>query len=215
MPFRTFLTGFAALVTLWVTPAFAHPHAWIDLAVDVRFSEDGRVVGLAQTWIFDELYSVYATEGLDSDGDGALSSAELRPLLENNMRNLEFYDWFTKIRYDGADQDFTLSPEMTSRMRADGRLEMIFTVDLADALDPKAGPVDYALYDPSFYVEMTHLKAPDAIELAGGPAGCGYVKDTPEPNPQLIAAALALGPTETPDEDLGIHFAEWVSVSCP
>ena len=49
--------------------ADAHPHAWIDVRVTVLFDGDGAITGLRQSWLFDEFYTAFATEGLDGDGD--------------------------------------------------------------------------------------------------------------------------------------------------
>jgi len=203
---------FAVLVLAPATPLSAHPHAWIDLEVTLLFSDDGDVVGLTQTWVFDRAYSAYATEGFDANGDGVLAADELTALREGNLESLADYDYFTRIRQGGADVPIRLADARSSEMRG-GRLTMTFTTEPLVALDTTAGTLEYAVYDPTFFVEITH-RASGGIVLARAPDDCVTDKETPEPNPQLIAAALALDVDETPESDLGVHFAEWVRITC-
>ena len=63
---------FGLLISLFALPAQAHPHVWIDARGEVLF-EDGAIAGLRHHWTFDPYVSAVAIQGLDTDGDGALS----------------------------------------------------------------------------------------------------------------------------------------------
>ncbi|MBM3523971.1 MAG: DUF1007 family protein, partial [Alphaproteobacteria bacterium] len=43
---------FCAFASLAPVAAWAHPHSWIDIEVEVLFDGEGRVRALRQDWIF-------------------------------------------------------------------------------------------------------------------------------------------------------------------
>src|SRR5690606_5601131 len=67
----------ALVLVLAATAARAHPHVFIDARAEIVFDAEGRVAAIRHVWQFDEGFSIYATQGLDEDGDGKLSDAEL------------------------------------------------------------------------------------------------------------------------------------------
>ncbi len=73
----------------------AHPHAWIDVWVEVIFDSTGAITGLRETWLFDDFYSVYATEGMDLNKDGQPDKAPMEKLVRENIESLSEYDYFT------------------------------------------------------------------------------------------------------------------------
>jgi len=193
--------------------AEAHPHAWIDVRVTVLFDGDGAVTGLRQSWLFDEFYTAFATEGLDGDGDGIPDPALIDALSVENITNLADYSYFTSLWVDGTKQAFGTATEVTGSLVGD-RYEMSFTAPLAAPLDPRAGAMTYAVYDPTYYVELLHAEADDAVVLDGAPTGCSFSLQPPNPDPDMVAYAASLGPTQSGGDGLGILFAERVSLQC-
>src|SRR3546814_15345926 len=110
--------------------AAAHPHVWIDARFAVIFDGQRRMAALRQSWRFDEFYSLFAVEGLDKDGDGALAPGELRPLAELNVTSLKEYNYFTEITADGAALSFSTVSAYEARYE-DAILTPEFTVPLA------------------------------------------------------------------------------------
>ena len=41
--------------------AQAHPHAWVDVKVQILFDDMQRAYAIKQEWLFDDLYSVFVT----------------------------------------------------------------------------------------------------------------------------------------------------------
>ena len=48
-------------------------------------------------WRFDEGFSAYALQGLDTDRDGKYSADELAPLARENVELLKDFDFFTSL----------------------------------------------------------------------------------------------------------------------
>lgn len=214
MPMRCLaLVATMLLCAAWIAPAQAHPHVLIDVKVEVVFDEDGQVAGLRETWIFDELYTAFAIGGLDGDGDGQADEDKLAELLASNLANLREYDYFTRVELGDNKLVIGDAGDATSWVER-GRLRMTFLVPFEEPIALAAGSLRYAVYDPTYYVELLHAPSSDAIALSGAPGGCDYALQAPNPNPETTSFAASLDQTETAGDGLGIHFAEWVSVRC-
>ncbi len=75
-------------------PAVAHPHVWVSTQTGIVF-ENGSLAALRYTWLFDEMYTTSATEGLDKNRDGKLDATELQELTKVNIEGLKEFDYFT------------------------------------------------------------------------------------------------------------------------
>ena len=194
-------------------PAVAHPHAWIDLTVEVAFDAEGRVAALTETWLFDEFYTVFVIQGADRDGDGTPDQDALDAVMNENMKNLAEYDYFTEVR-SGDAEIATGEARATSTRMTDGRLELKFTVPLSDPVSVADMPFRYAVFDPTYYIEMVHAEVDRPVTLAGAPAGCTAAVIQPDPDPEQVVLAASLDRTESAGDTLGKFFAETVRVTC-
>jgi len=207
------MTLLLVLVAAMAGTARAHPHGWIDIQVTVLLDEEGAVLGLRQNWLFDEMYSAFATEGYDSDGDGIPDMEHVVALVEANLMQLREYDYFT----EAASADGPLAiPDATDAVAnfAGGRLFMAFTLKFDEPVASAAQPFTYAVFDPFYMAAILHLPDGEGIRLEGGPAGCIARIDDAEPDPAVVAYALSLDVNQNTDDSLGALFAERVTVSC-
>src|ERR1700712_5869510 len=92
---RRLIAALTVMATLFPLPAFAHPHIFIDATAAVTFNDAGQVVSIHNNWVFDEAYSAWSIQGLDTNGDGKVSPEELRPLADDNMNGLADYEYYT------------------------------------------------------------------------------------------------------------------------
>ena len=202
----------ALLLAVAPRPGAAHPHSWIDIEVELHFSPDGRLAALKQFWIFDEAYTAYTTT--QSRG-GRAARPDPRRLLEQAremLKNLKEYDYFTRIEQGGRRLALGEAREPGAELR-EARLVISFVLPLAAAADVRAAPLTYAVFDPSYFIEMLHVDA-KAIRLVGAPADCAARLRQPTPDPNLAARAAALDATQSGGDTLGQEFAERVSVRC-
>lgn len=193
------------------SPARAHPHVWIDLRSVVVLDEAGRVTAIEQQWSFDPLYSVFATDGLDT---GTSTQVEtLRGLAKKNLQELRAYDYFTKVLVGGKKAALGTVREFESEMR-DGRLWMRFLVPLEAPVDPTRRKVAFTVFDPTYYIEILHLRD-DVIAFRGNETrGCYGQIVQPSPTTEAIMLARAMDRDATPYATLGEVFAERVDITC-
>lgn len=157
-----------ALVVL-TAPAAAHPHVWVESRSVLLFDGAGTLAGVRHQWTFDEYFSAYATQGMDTDGDGRLSREELQPLAEVNVESLHEFDFFTFV---GGDSGARFEKPVDYWLDHDGTLLTLhFTLPLAEAVDLRGGALTLEVFDPTFFVDFS-LAGDGAAETADAPATC-------------------------------------------
>ncbi len=90
----------AVLTVAAVAPALSHPHVFVANEAHAVF-ENGALTGLRYRWVFDEMYTTSAVEGLDTNKDGKLDASELAELTKVNMEGLKEFDFFTTATMAG------------------------------------------------------------------------------------------------------------------
>ena len=206
--------SFAALAAALATPALAHPHVWVEAHEQVLFGKDGRVDGVRNDWVFDEMYSAFAVQGLAKPGQLA-TSAQLAPLAKTNVESLKEFDYFTFAKSNGRKVEFAPPTDYTLEERADKRVVLHFTLPLATPV--KTGRyMSLQVYDPTYFVDF-ELAAKDPVVLAGAPPGCS--KSVLGPNPLVVedgkTLAKAFDTGLTPSDDFALKMAARTIVACP
>jgi len=170
---------------VWPGGAAAHPHVWIDAYSEVIFDAAQRMTALRVSWRFDEFYSLFAIEGLDKDGDGTYTPAELQPLADLNVTSLKEYGYFTEVRADG--EPLAYGPVSGTGARyEDGILTLAFTIPLATPVDPLAAEVSFRSYDPTFYIAIEPALQ-DPVTFAGDPPpSCRAVVQESDETPETL-----------------------------
>lgn len=189
---RRLLPLLVAVLGLLAGPALAHPHIFIDAQVTVRFDAEGRLTGLHHVWTFDEAFSAWQVQGLDTDGDGSVSSAEMQELADENLAGLSSYDFYT---FAGDGQNILhfskgANPRFENR---DGRSTLSYDVALAE---PHAisDTLELGINDPEYYVAINFASISD-VRLENAPNACSASLQQPREMDAALAERLyALGP---------------------
>lgn len=214
MHLSKFIAAAITSLLIWSpAPTIAHPHAWIDVSVTILLGDDGRVRGLQQKWLFDDFYSAFVMEGAVEIGGGKVSQEALEALMAENMKNLAEYDFFTEIS-SGENELSMLEPVNGSTQVIENRLEMAFEIPLAEPVPVNDIPLNYRIYDPTFYVEMVHIESDDNVTFSDPSASCSAVIQQPSPDPEKLLYASSLDQSEKGYDGLGRYFAEVVTVKC-
>ncbi|MEM8948202.1 MAG: DUF1007 family protein [Pseudomonadota bacterium] len=201
----------AILIFSMSAPALAHPHAWIDLRSKVLLDEAGRMHALQLDWIFDDYYTVAIADEVDLSEQ--IPDDVWDSIAERNLNNLIDYDYFTVVKADGVAVEFGEVSRYSGGLR-DGRMWMQFEVPLIEPIDPRSQAVSFSIYDPTYYIEMIHLKG-DVITFDGeGSDRCRGNIRQPNPTFEQVSLAAALDQNESGGDGLGELFAETVILHC-
>jgi ABC-type uncharacterized transport system substrate-binding protein len=192
-------------------PARAHPHVWVTVVSEMIYAADGTLTGIRHHWTFDDMFSAFAIQGLDTNNDGKFSREELQNLAEVNVTSLKDFDYFTHAKSESGKMALT-DPKEYWLEHANSKLTLHFTLPVKTPVKAKSMEMD--IYDTSFFVDFT-LQEKDAVTLVGAPVACTLAsskKGTQTASKPLSESFFnSLGPTSS----FGSQFANKVAVTCP
>jgi len=200
-----------ALGVLGAAAAQAHPHVWITSTSELIYAPDGSVTGVRHAWTFDDMFSTYALQGIESKKKGVYTHEELAPLAQTNVESLKEFAYFTFAKADGKKAKFEEPVDYFLEYK-DGLLVLHFTLPLKTPVKPKVLALE--VFDPTFFVDF-QLAKKDPIRLVGAPDSCTF--DFQRPN-DGAASAQALGEqnfTDGGNTNFGAMFANKITVTCP
>jgi ABC-type uncharacterized transport system substrate-binding protein len=197
-------------------PAFAHPHVFVDAKAEVVFSAPGTITAVRNIWQFDPSFSEYAVQGLDTNDDGKLSDAELKPLAKVNVEALAEFEFFTFLIVGDHKLQFVPPTEYWLEFRG-GRLTLFFTLPLKEPVALQKGMV-LEIYDPEYYVAFTFVKD-TPIAVAGNAGGCKAAYHPPHELDDKTMAALSAIPQDERElppelEDAALGLAHAFTLKC-
>ena len=95
-----------AALSLAAGAAQAHPHVWITAKSEVVYAPDGSISGVRHAWTFDDMFSTYALQGIETKTKGVYSREQLAPLAQTNIESLKEFGYFTFAKADGKKERF-------------------------------------------------------------------------------------------------------------
>jgi len=208
---RQVLIASVIMIVGTVSVAHAHPHVWVKTRATLNY-ENASLVGITQGWMFDELYTAMAIQGLDKDGDGVYSREELAELATINMEGIQEYGYFTDVRL--GDKRLSVKERDDYWLEhKDGVLTLHFTVDFESPVLAEAEGFSFSVYDPSFFIAYEFEKT-DAIALGpGAPKGCQAKLANKDEGGDQAALNDALT-AQLGDYTGGVSMMQQVEVSC-
>jgi ABC-type uncharacterized transport system substrate-binding protein len=215
MTYRNIGLLFGALAALVATggAASAHPHVWVTMKSELVYAKDGSITGIRHAWTFDDMFSAFAVQGLESKQKGVFTREELQPLAKVNVESLKEYDFFTYAKANGRKTEF-VEPTEYYLEHSNAILTLHFLLPLKSPV--KALSLDLEVYDPSYFVDFAFAEK-DAAALAGAPAACKLSLAKPQEMSKAVAEMLARIPPgqQIPENSYGAQFANKISVKCP
>jgi ABC-type uncharacterized transport system substrate-binding protein len=208
------LFGLPLLASLFLaggSAAEAHPHVWVTATSELIYSADGSLTGVRYAWTFDDMFSSYALQGVETTTKGVYTREELAPLAQTNVEALKEFDYFSLAKADGKKQQFQ-EPVDYFMDAKDGLLTLHFTLPLQAPVKSKELSLD--VYDPTFFVDFK-LADQEPAKLVGAPAACQIRFQRPADG---TASAQVLGEQNFADGGnltFGVMFANKIMVNCP
>jgi ABC-type uncharacterized transport system substrate-binding protein len=197
---------------LGASTAQAHPHVWITATSELLYAPDGSITGVRHAWTFDDMFSTYALQGIETKQKGVYTREELGSLAQTNVESLKEYAFFTFAKADGKKEKFQEPVDYYLEYK-DAALTLYFTLPLKTPVKPKQLVLE--VFDPEFFIDFTLAeKAP--IKLVGAPAACQMKFERPNDgaagaqkiNEQNFLSGGA-------NANYGAMFANKITVDCP
>lgn len=201
----------AGAIALGAPAAQAHPHVWITATSELIYAADGSITGVRHAWTFDDMFSTYALQGIETGTKGVYSHEELAPLAQTNVESLKEYGFFTFAKADGRKEKFEEPVDYYLEYK-DSLLTLHFTLPLKTPVIAKQLVLE--VFDREFFIDFKYADK-DPVKLAGAPAGCEMSFLRPNDG---SANAQKLGEQSFASGDnanYGMMFANKITVQCP
>jgi len=195
--------------------AQAHPHVWVTVQTEVLFDDAGAITGFRHKWIFDEYYTAFALQGMDRDGDGQYSAAELEPLASTNIESLGEFDYFTFAEL--GDADLAREDPVDYRLEYDDSLLTLhFTLPLAEPVPAaSAGQFRFSVYDPTYFVAFSLSPQTPVTLASSAPDECAAdISDAPMASATTQTLGEAFFDSLDASQEWGAQFAQKVALRC-
>lgn len=206
---RALLLGSVLLLSA-AGSAAAHPHVFVTARGTLVYGPEGALKEIRYAWTFDEMFSSFATQGLDTNGDGKFSREELAALAKENVESLKEFGYFTVAPRGAKAFEFGEPTDYFFDGTDTNSLTLRFTLPVKNAAK---GGIAFEVYDPTYFVAFS-LADQKPISLEGAPGGCSVeAKNAGDPNSTKLSeeffTQLQAG------ADYGAQFANRIAVRCP
>jgi ABC-type uncharacterized transport system substrate-binding protein len=203
----------AALTLALAGIAHAHPHVWVTMRTDLVYAPDGRVTGIRHAWAFDDMFSTFAIQGLDSKEKGKFTREELAPLAKVNVESLKEFDYFTYATADGKKAELAEPAPDYWLDYTDQVLTLNFTLPFKKPV--KAKELKIEIYDPTIFVDFSFAKQ-NPVQLVGAPK-CKLDVQLPREMTFAEGKRLSEIPADQKNTTMawGAQFANKLLVHCP
>jgi ABC-type uncharacterized transport system substrate-binding protein len=194
-----------------VAPASAHPHVWVTMHTELVYAPDGSITGVRHEWTFDDMFSAFATQGLEAKVKGQFTREELAPLAKVNVESLKDYGYFTYVTADGKKAPLTDPAPGYWLEYKDTILTLHFMLPFKDPVKAKSMTIE--IYDPTYFIDFAFAKK-EPVHIVNFPHGCKAQVAVPQEmtfaegkklSNEGLAATL----------NWGANFANKIMVSCP
>jgi ABC-type uncharacterized transport system substrate-binding protein len=202
----------AALLMAGSGVAQAHPHVWITAVSELLYAPDGSISGVRHAWTFDDMFSTYALQGIETKQKGVYSREELGSLAQTNVESLHEFAFFTFAKADGKKQKFNEPVDYYLEYK-DTALTLHFTLPLKTPVKPKELVLE--VFDPAFFIDFK-LAEKDPVKLVCAPEGCQMKLQRPSDgtaSAQKLNEQTFMG--DGANANYGAMFANKITVECP
>ena len=203
-----------ALSLAGILPASAHPHVWVTVTSKLIFSADGKLAEVVHDWVFDEMYSSFAVQGLAQPGS-LVKRAAFAPLAQENAGSLADVGYYTTLKIGGKPVAFGLVTDYWMEERPDHLVQFHVAIPLkTPTLLGKLATLRVA--DPEFFVDF-EFDDKTPITFIASPDGCSG----------SVARPQALDPGDkqklsesfftnlSPGSNFGFKMASSAILACP
>ena len=201
----------SAALALGAGAAQAHPHVWITATSELIYAPDGSISGVRHAWAFDDMFSTYALQGIETKTKGVYSREELAPLAQTNVESLKDFAYFTFAKADGKKEKFEEPVDYFLEYK-DATLTLHFTLPLKAPVKPRELALE--VFDPSFFIDFK-FAANNPVSLVGAPAACQMKFQRPNDGTATAQKLNEQNFMSGDNSNYGAMFANKITVDCP
>jgi ABC-type uncharacterized transport system substrate-binding protein len=181
---------------------------------ELIYASDGSITGIRHHWAFDDMFSAFATQGLDSKVKGQFTREELAPLAKVNIDSLREFKYFTYATADGRKVPFVDPLPGYYLDFKNAILTLNFVLPFKKPVKAKLLKIE--IYDPTIFVDFEFAKE-TPVRMEGPPSGCKI--DVVRPREITAQQSLSLGEqffnSLSAQSNWGEQFANRILVVCP
>ena len=194
--------------------ASAHPHVWVTVKSQMTFTPDGKVASVVHDWVFDEMYSSFATQGMGKPGE-LVTRAQFAPLARENAGGLADIGYFTTLKIGGKPVDFGSVTDYWMEERPDHLVEFHVTIPLKTPT-PTAKFMTLRVADPEYFIDF-EFDDKKPVALVSPPPGCSASVTRPQPLDPADKAKLneSFFTNLSPGTNFGFKMAGTAIIACP
>lgn len=204
-----------AMLAIGAGTAQAHPHVWIVAKSELIYAPDGTITGIRHAWTFDEMFSTYALQGIESKTKGVYTRDELKALAQTNVESLKEYAFFTFAKAGGAGaqkkEKFNEPIDYYLEYK-DSTLTLHFTLPFKAPV--KTPVLALEVFDPSYFIDF-QLNEKDPVSLVGAPATCKLTVQRPTDGSAQAQKLNEDTFLNGDNSNYGAMFANKITVDCP
>ena len=204
----------AAMLAVTAGAAQAHPHVWIVAKSELIYAPDGSITGIRHAWTFDDMFSTYALQGIESKTKGVYTRDELKPLAQTNVESLKEYAFFTfaKVGAAGSQKKEKFNDPIDYYLEyKDAALTLHFTLPFKAPVKTPALALE--VFDPSYFIDF-QLNEKDPVTLVGAPANCKLAVQRPNDGSAQAQKLNEDTFLNGDNSNYGAMFANKITVDC-
>ena len=165
------------------------------------YAPDGTITGVRQHWSFDDMFSAFATQGLESKEKGKFTREELAPLAKVNVELLKEYDYFTYVTVDGIKVPIDDPLPDYSLDFDDPGADPEFHPAAEEPVKAKAPQDRYLRSD---HLRRFRVRQEGSGDDVGAPAGCKLQTELPREMTYAEGKALSEIPADQPNVTMAL-----------
>ena len=184
------------------------------MRTQIVFNAEGKVSGLIHDWVFDDMYSAFATQGL-AKTDGLVKRETFAPLAQENAGGLADIGYFTTLKLNGKAVEFAPVTEYWMEERPDHLVTFHVALNLKTPTAVRRfGSLMVA--DPEYFIDF-EFDDTDGVTLKSAPAGCStsYAKPKPLEDSEKQTLTESFFSGLAPGTNFGFKMASRVIIACP
>src|SRR4030081_2289336 len=198
----------AGALALGTGAAQAHPHVWITATSELLYAPDGSITGVRHAWTFDDMFSTYALQGIETKTKGVYSREQLAQV---NVESLKEFAFFTFAKADGKKEKFQEPVDYFLEYK-DSALTLHFTLPLKTPVKPKELALE--VFDPTYFIDFSFADK-NPIRLVGAPAACQTKFQRPNDGTANAQRLREQNFKRREQSNYGAMFANKITVDCP